>query len=288
MTSSSVELGSDDPPLQGSSGKSSSDGNGFLSRSSSISLSTSKSYSSKISINEAERTAESNPNILTARLRKNSKNSNNIPANSSPTAVSLPAGVSPSPPNSGPIKSMRAKFRRSISNPDDGSLTAGVHNSPSRAKSFDVAESTAEIPSDQATPEEKESSQNEQHFLSGSLRKGSLHAIEFFLSRAGSKASSWVSSHSNNEIRLDSSAKREKMKKEASTAQLKKYDAFADHSGLQQTQQMSTSESDLLSDADRLEIHFQDTYNHDNIGQFKRVLVLVALYQSCYCIAGLM
>jgi hypothetical protein len=111
--------------------------------------------------------------------------------------------------------------------------------------------------------------------------------LEFFLSKAGSKASSWVSSTSN-EPRHDSSARRDNMRREAtSQAQSMRYDAFADHSGLQPLQQpMTTSDSHLLSDADRLEIRFQDTYNFDNIGQFKRVLVLVAIYQSFYCVAG--
>ena len=65
-----------------------------------------------------------------------------------------------------------------------------------------------------------------------------------------------------------------------------RYDAFADHSGFQQ-QQLSTSDSHLLSDADRLEVHFQDTYNRDNVGQFKRVIFLIGLYQSFYTLLGI-
>lgn len=325
------EVDSQNPPS--TSGKSSSgrltdtNSNGlfdrFLSRSSSISLSTSKS--SKLSMHDGDGVAADPWTIFppnSNRHRKSSKSSSsglplNTPAAGSPHSLDEnPSSPGKSPREdlahaTGPIKSIRHKFRRSISDPDDGSqlgsstlgLANGANSSnpgrgrlgnhsgrslnPARARSFDVSDNVISDHAGRHTGgddnEEKQTAEGQ--YASGTLRKGSLHALQFFLSKAGSKASSWVSSNSN-EPRI-SSARRDRMRREASQAQLQKYDAFADHSGLHQIpHQQSASDLNLLSDADRLEIHFQDTYNFDNIGQFKRVLVLVAIYEALYCLAG--
>jgi hypothetical protein len=313
----------------------------FLSRSSSISLSTSKSYSSKISItgsidgvlgNDGDPMTihrQRRTSLTQSQSQQQSLPLQQLPSQSSPrqflrTSPPLPEGLSPAPPSlpsTSPttpmlqMKSLRPKFRRSISDPDTiphtviGKSSGAIFN-PSRARSFDMSEGgpSLVVAEGEGGLEDGEGglgggggggggggphgglgghSTNTLQSLSGSLRRGSLHPMEFFLSKAGSKASSWVSSNSN-EPRHDSSARRDHQRHEASSqAQAKRYDAFADHSGLQPQQQpITTSDSHLLSDADRLEIHFQDSYNSDNIGQFKRVLVLVAMYQAFYCVAG--
>ncbi len=184
--------------------------------------------------------------------------------------------LSPAPSiTSPPITATKVKkgFRRSLSDSTHDTLPPVLNkrkgmlmNNP-RARSFDEKNNSQE---DDDVVKVKRRLPRSASSVGGSisqfLRRGSISIASVLLSRAPTRADSWVSSDND-------TGRRDDLEED-----IKKYDALFDRSGHSRHHSAALSSSATATSAVFMEKGFREENDRGNVDQFRRVLIMLAMY----------